>query len=162
MKFYFKEFVGIPLLLFLLAIIQTNFSVLTIKDIRPDLVLIFIFLLAFFERDSKTLLSPSFIGAVTGGFFLDIFSSLVLGIRALLFFALVWIIKKTTNFLAKRNAIAFSLLFVLFLTAYSIVLQFLVFNEISFSPLYIKIPYNLGLALLCFLIFRFFSSKKND
>jgi len=160
MNIPFKEFILVLIVLFILSLIQVSFPALSVLGVRPNLVLVFIFLLLFFERSSKKLFSLSYFGAITGGLFLDIFSSFPLGGRSLLFFALILVIEKALDFLTTRNVMVFTSLIVLFLLLYNLVLHLLISNEFSLNSLLVKITYNSTLALICFIIFKIIRSKR--
>jgi len=79
------------LFLYILALLQTSFLVhFKVAEIFPNLVLIAVIILNFFEDSRK---NSGIISAFLGGFFLDIFSNRPMGFYILILIALAIFIK---------------------------------------------------------------------
>ena len=79
------------LIFYILALVQSSFLVhFTIKGMVPNLILISVILISFLEKPGNYL---GFIAAVSGGFFLDIFSSRLIGFEILILLLITLFIK---------------------------------------------------------------------
>lgn len=85
------------LILFILVLLQTSFLVhFNIFGFVPNLVIIFVIFLDFFEKE-KNFFSPAFFNSLFGGLFLDVFSRHQIGFYIIILIGLyifVKIIKK--------------------------------------------------------------------
>lgn len=85
-----RKFLVISLSLYFLALLQTSFFInFGIFNFLPSLVLILIIAIILTSKDAYL----GFMGAVLGGFFLDIFSSKILGWHVLILAAAVLFLK---------------------------------------------------------------------
>ncbi len=137
---------------YILVLLQSSFLVhFNIFGVVPNLVLILVCLLSFFEKPNEY---RGIFGAVIGGFFLDIFSNSFIGISIIILVVISFFIKKSLHLLketSKRYPIIYFLpLFIFSLIFYSFsssVFQF------SFSLSFlVEIIYNSVFAFLCFYI----------
>lgn len=112
------------ILLYFLTLIQSTFW-------GVNLVLIFVFVLSFFEKRTKKI-KFSYLSAFIGGFFLDVFSALPLGVQSLVLISLVFLTRKLIKNLRRRNIFWFTATFIIFLFAYNLIIGFLSFRELKF------------------------------
>ena len=145
------KIMGVVLLVLLMGLIQVSFTVLEIKDVVPNLVLITVFIVGFLEIRSKSHLGwRSFSAVIAGGVLLDIYSTLPLGTEALMMLGVVLATEAVLQFLDKINFVVFLGLFVPLLVVYQIVFNFLSFG--SFGLSWFALVYNLSLAILLYII----------
>jgi len=160
-----KRILASVLFFYVLALIQTSFIFhLGILNVVPNLILISVVLLTFFERaDKKTGLAIAGIG----GFFLDLFSYSYLGISIILLIILVFLLKKFLKISAGRNIIHLVLALVFSIVFYNLFLVLLdsIFLDMSFLRLFIvnrflvfESMYTLGVGILFYFLIK--CSKK--
>ncbi len=160
--FWVKYFIT-AILFYIFAVLQNSFLIhFNILGVIPNFVLIFYFLLLFFEKTDKFYLG--IFGAFLAGFFLDVFSHHYFGISMLLLLAIMFAVKKILQLLWKRSdkysAIYFASLFLLFLFLYKIFL-----NVADFGldwKIFIFGGYNLFFALIGFFIFDKFNIFRKE
>lgn len=147
----FLKILGVVLVVLVIGLVQVSFSVLEINKIIPNLVLILVFGISFWEmRSSSQLGWRSFSVAVAGGLLLDIFSSLPLGSEALMLAIMVLMIEQAFKFLDKTNYLVYAVLFLLLLVLYQIIFNFLSFGKFTLN--WLALIYNFSLASLFYLI----------
>lgn len=161
------KYLLIGIFFYIFAVGQNSFLVhFNILGITPNLVLIFYFLLLFFEKTDKFHLG--IFGAFIAGFLLDIFSHYYLGISIVLLVLLMFVVKKVLQILWERSdeysIIYFISLFILYLISYRVVLNVcMLFLNPPFADftvnwaLLIVGAYNLLFALIGFYIFDKFN-----
>lgn len=150
-------------LFYVFAVLQNSFLAhFNVFGVTPNLVLIFYFLLLFFDSADKFLFG--IFGAFVAGFLLDAFSHIFLGISIIIFLILMLIFKKILQLLWERNdeysVVYFASLFVFYLALYKFLLNsslFVLNSELSDFSLNWKIliigAYNLFFALIGFYVF---------
>jgi rod shape-determining protein MreD len=150
------------LFFYILALAQTSFLFhFNLFGIVPNLILISVVLVNFLEKKEK---NAGLIIAIAGGFFLDIFSFLSLGMSITLLLLVALFIKKIIKSLVEDNFFhfVFVLLFsIVFYNFFSVLINslinfslpsFFIFNKLIFVNLF----YNLAvgsfiyLLILCF------------
>jgi len=126
----FKKNLILFLIFYLLILLQT--SLLFPLRISLNLILIFLFLIIFFEKPSKGL---SLSGAIFGGFFLDLFSKEPFGTSILILFLDTLFVKQILKNLKEPNIFFFCLLFLAFLFFYRLSISIFeyLFQDVSFS-----------------------------
>ncbi|MCH8741947.1 hypothetical protein IH779_03545 [Patescibacteria group bacterium] len=152
---------GLVLILFfyILALIQTSFLVhFNIEEQVPNLILIALVLLTFFEKPEEKL---SFFGAGIGGFFLDIFSNVFLGTSIIALLLMTFLFKKLLEIIKGLNILWFLIFIFLSLVFYNLfsnlvsffISQDITAIQISLGKVFIiKSTYNLILGLIAFYI----------
>lgn len=86
-----KKILILILFFYILVLLQTSFLVhFNIKGIVPNLVLVSVILINFFEKPKEYL---GFLSAIIGGFFLDVFSENFIGFYILILVGLAIFIK---------------------------------------------------------------------
>lgn len=148
------------LIFFFLSLIEQSFLVhFSFANFTPHLIFIAIFLLIFFDLKEDWALPALF-----GGFFLDVFSGGIFGIKTLnlvfvtLFLRFIW------SFIRKKSFFWFIFIFLLALLLYNF--SFFLFkicfkrSLISFNLEPISLIYNLIFAILGFLFYEIFLSLK--
>ena len=155
-------------LFYILILLQSSFLVhFNISGTAPNLVLILVCLLSFFEKPKEYW---GIFGAITGGFFLDIFLNSFIGISIIVLVFISLFIKESLRLLretyGKHPIIYFLPLFILSLFFYDLLaaLFFYFFNSFVFQfnfglSFLVKIVYNSIFALLGFYLFKGFSLK---
>lgn len=135
-----KKYLILIVVFYFLVIFQESFlSHFTLFGATPNLILISVFLLIFFEENlgSENL---GVLAGFLGGTILDFFSSIPFGIFALNLTLSSLFIKKISRVFKKSNILGFSILFLLYFCFY----KALLFFEDFVSPLFFK--RNLGLS----------------
>lgn len=155
------KYLFITLLFYFFAILQNSFLPhFNIFGITPNFILIFYFLLIFFEKTDKFYLGT--FGAVVAGFFLDILSHSFFGISIVLLLAMMVLIKKALQLLWNRageySVFYFLPLFIAYIMFYYI---FLADFNVSWI-LIVAVTYNLAFALFGFYICKKFNIFKNS
>lgn len=158
-----KKNVVLILFFYILALIQTSFLVhFNINGQVPNLILIALVLLIFFEKPEEKL---SFFGAVVGGFFLDIFSSVFLGTSIIALLLMTFLFKKLVKIIKGLNILwllIFISLSLVFYNLFSDLLSFFIFRDITSIQInlgkvfIIKLTCNLILGLIVFYIISLF------
>lgn len=140
---------GIVLLVIAVGMLQTTFSILEVKGITPNLMLILVFTLSFFSSIDSQSRWPGFLTAVGGGLLLDVHSGLSLGTEALMLIGVSLVVKQTLKWLDKVNFFVYLVLFSLLLILYQVV-----FNLLSFGQFIIlggvNLIYNLAVAAIVY------------
>jgi len=147
------------LIFYLLTLIQTSFFFhFNLFGVTPNLVFILVILFNFLEKKEK---SDGLIIATVGGFCLDLFSFLSLGISIFLLFFIAFLIKKFLKPLIEENIIHFAFVLLgsfVFYSIFSILINslldfslphFFVWNKLIVVELF----YNLLVGLIFYLIF---------
>lgn len=155
------KYLFITLLFYFFAILQNSFLPhFSIFGIIPNIILIFYFLLIFFEKTDKFYLGT--FGAFAAGFFLDILSHSFFGISIVLLLAMMVLIKKALQLLWNRTG-EYSLLYFFPLFIVYIMFYNLFLSDFNASwILLVEVAYNLVFALLGFYIFKKFNIFKNS
>jgi len=140
---------------YILTLFQSSFLVhFNISGVVPNLVLILVCLLSFFEKPNQHL---GIFGAIIGGFFLDIFSNSFIGISIIVLIIISFFIKKSLHFLKETSErypiIYFLPLFIFSLIFYDLALVLVSQFNLSLGFL-IEIIYNSAFAFLGFYIFK--------
>ncbi|MCD5396182.1 MAG: hypothetical protein LR000_00670 [Candidatus Pacebacteria bacterium] len=151
-----KKIFLIIFVLFLGIIQHTFFSHLAIKNTYPNFVILFFFLISFFDKKIATsfFIYPF---AFFGGIILDLFSPFFFGLYSTIMLFLAGVIKYLLQIIIKRNFVTFfvSLFFVLF---FAELLQTFVFGLLARNYLSLNvwaIIYNsfLGIGFYFFYVF---------
>jgi rod shape-determining protein MreD len=118
--------------------------------VQPNLILILFLILAIFEKEESSGLS----GVFAGGFLLDIFSNLILGVSCLTFLLIYFLIKIILNNLREINLYTFSILIILGTLFFELLLLLnsLIFSKILHSSNFLQ--FNLGYSLLFKMIYN--------
>lgn len=154
-----KILIFLPIFYFLLLLQQSFLPNLAIRGQVPNLLLISVFLIAFFSQKREEAIS----GAFLAGLLLDIFSSFPLGFFAFLFVLLVLFFQLFSRLFEKSDLLA-PITFIGFFLFYKILLMVFVFflgllgqeaPPVYFAPvsLLVELGYNL-LALAIFLALK--------
>lgn len=150
-------------LFYILTLLQSSFLVhFDIVGLTPNLVLILVCLLSFFEKPKEY---RGIFGAILGGFFLDIFSNSFIGISIIILVFISLFIKKSLHLLRetyeKHPIIYFLPLFILSLFFYDLlaVLFSYFFNSFVFQfsfglSFLVELIYNSIFAILGFYIYK--------
>jgi len=141
------------ILFYFLAIIQTSFLVhYGIKGGLLNLVLISIILFNFFEKKESKL---GFIVAVTGGFYLDIFSPYFPGLFTLLGIATACLIKLLKPFFEIKKFVSFIIILFVALLFYEIILTLATLNYGFFSHIF-SLIYNFLISIFVYFLIKTF------
>ncbi len=144
------RYLAVTLLLYFFAILKNSFLVnFNILGVTPNFVLIFCFLLIFFEKPGKYYLG--LFASVVAGFFLDVFSHNYFGISIFLLLILMFLVKKFLQLLWERHNKYSILYFIPLFTTYFIAYNAFVNFSLSWTFI-IAIIYNLVFALAGFYI----------
>jgi rod shape-determining protein MreD len=148
------KYLIIILLFYLFALLQNSFFAhLNLFGAVPNFIFITFFLLVFFGK--KDSYYRVIFYAVLAGLFLDIFSSVYIGISMVLLIIIGAAIKKTQSLLKEKKAVYpfvyFLTLFFCSLTAYDLLLQVCI--SFLFSP---HIAGSFGLSFFVGIIYSFF------
>lgn len=156
-----KKILASVLFFYVLALVQTSFIFhLDILNVVPNLILISVVLLNFFEEPRK---KTGLVIAGIGGFFLDLFSYSYLGISILILVVLAFLLKKFLKVSAERNVIHLVLVLVFSVVFYNLFLVLLdsIFLKMSFLRLFIinrftvlELVYNLGVGVLFYFLIK--------
>lgn len=139
------------------AVLQNSFLVhFNISGIIPNFILIFFFLLIFFEKPDKYYLG--LFASIVAGFFLDVFSYSYFGVSIISLLIMVFLIKKTLQLLWDRSDERSIFYFIPLFTAYFIIYNMFLNVSLNWTFL-IAIIYNLAFALLGFYIYLKFNIK---
>ena len=123
-----KKVLILILLFYFLVIFQESFlSHFTVLGATPNLILILVFLLIFFEENLATK-NLGVLAGFLGGTILDFFSSIPFGIFALNLTLSSLFVKKISRVFKKSNILGFSILFLLYFY----------FLKILFHPSFLK------------------------
>ena len=148
-----------------LALLQTSFFIhFNIYGVGPNLILISVILLNFFEKPNK---NSGLLAAGMAGFFLDLFSNFPLGLNVFALIILAFLIKKILGILKEENIIYFIPLFILAMIFYNLFpvvfsagLKLSFPSSFNFGKLEIfEIVYNLVLGILGFYLVKLCSQK---
>lgn len=149
----FKRTLILFLIFYILILFQTSFLThFEILGQAPNLVLIFLFLIIFFN------LAPLSIHweAILAGFFLDLFSDYPIGISIFFLFLNTLLLKEILKNFKKTNIFVFTLLFLVFLCLYNCSLSVFdyFFEKSNFFRLdrffSVQVIYNLVFAIFGF------------
>lgn len=152
------KIVGWIIITMLLGLIQVTWTVFAVNGVMPNLMLMLVVTISFFEVKNKT--KPrwtAFSVAWGGGLLLDFFSSLPLGTEALLLVGLSLGIKQILKLLENLNFSTYLILFFILFVIYH-----LIWNIITGSfnfPGWLLIIHNLFLATLFYLVWFLFQDK---
>lgn len=154
-----KKSLVLILFFYILALIQTSFLVhFNIEGQVPNLILIALVLLIFFEKPEEKL---SFFGAGVGGFFLDIFSNVFLGTSIIALLLMTFLFKKLVKIIKGLNVLwllIFIFLSLVFFDLFSNLVSFFIARDITAIQVnlgkvfIIESTYNLTLGLIVFYI----------
>jgi len=145
------KYLVIILFFYFFAILQNSFLVhFNIFGITPNFILIFCFLLIFFEKTDKYYLG--LFASIVAGFFLDVSSHSYFGISIISLLVTTFLLKKTLQLLwnlrDKYSVLYFIPLFAAYFIINSALLELSLFNW----TFIIAIIYNLVFALMGFYI----------
>ena len=153
-----RKILVFSLVFFFLSLMQTSFFFhFNLYGIVPNTILVLVVLVNFLEKKEKN--SGLAIAAI-GGFFLDLFSFLPLGISVVLLFIIALLIKRALKFLIEENIVHFVLILFfsfLFYNFFSVLVNsllnlsfpcFFLWNEIIIIELF----YNLLLGTAFYLL----------
>ncbi len=152
-----KKIVFSLLLFYFLALFETSFlSHFSLWGQVPNLLLIALFLIIFFEKKITDYFP---VEAVIAGFFSDIFSRRFLGVSVVIFFLASFLLERALKVFKKQNILAFILLFFIFFLFSESALagvDFLLSRgqlSFSFNFLFLDILYNfIFLSLIYFFL----------
>ena len=158
-----KKILILIIIFYFLALIQTSFLIhFNILGTVPNLILILVCLLSFFEKPKEYW---GIFGALLGGFFLDIFSNSFMGLAIISLLIVSFFIKKSLHFLKETPEkhpfhyflplLFFSLIF--YDLFFGIIFYFLYLNSFQFNlglTTLIKIFYNLSLGFFGFYFYK--------
>ncbi len=165
------KYLIIILLFYFFAILQNSFLVhFGVFGVMPNFILIFCFLLIFFEKPDKYYLG--LFASVAAGFFLDVFSHFYFGISIISLLTAMFLIKKSLQFLWDRSGqysvFYFMPLFAVYLIIYNAFLNIILFfSNPSFANFNVNwtfiifLVHNLAFALLGFYICKKFNLFKD-
>jgi len=153
-----KKLLVIVLLFYVFALLQNSFFThFNFFGTLPNLIFILFFTLAFFNNSSQT-----FLFAIIAGFFLDIYAYTYICPSIILLLIIGFLLKKVQTLLIENNGKYpfgyFLILFLIFLTSYSWLIDF-VFDFLNIKLL-LTLTYNSFIALLFFYIYRRFINEK--
>jgi rod shape-determining protein MreD len=158
-----KKIIFLLFTFYFLILIQTSF--LNFLRIQPNLILILFLILAIFEKEERF----GLFGAFCGGFFLDIFSNLILGTTIITFLLIYFIIKIILDNFRKINFYTFSILIILGTLIFELLLPLnsyifsKIFGSLNFLQfnfnytLFLKLIYELILGIAGFYILKSYS-----
>jgi len=160
-----KKILFFVLFFYILVLIQTGFLFhFDIAGTVPNLLLISVVLVIFFERPQK---KSGFLIAAIAGFYLDLFSDFWLGISLFTLVVLTFLIKRILRALEGENILYFiSLLIfaVIFYNFFSVFLNSVL--KLSFPPSFsfnklkiLELVYNLGMGVFAFYLVKLCSGK---
>lgn len=162
LKKYQKNFFLTVIIFYFLILLQNSFlSHFTIKGVYPNLILIAVLLLNLFEKSEKKYFGQA--SGFIGGFFLDIFSSLPLGIATFSLGFTAIILKRILQNFKNIDSLLVLFLLIFSVLLYEFLTLFLNFlykiptegtSAFNYTIL-IGIIYNSLLAFLGFLLFKF-------
>jgi rod shape-determining protein MreD len=144
---------------YILVLVQTSFIVhFDISGVSLNLILIAVILINFFERAERR---RGLMVAAIGGFYLDLFSNLQVGVSILILFVLALLIKRALKRFKEENILYFIPIFVLTMALYSF-FTFLLMSglKLSFPPLYfnklklLETGYNLIVGIIGFYLIK--------
>jgi rod shape-determining protein MreD len=144
---------------YILVLVQTSFLVhFDISGVSLNLILIAVILINFFERAERR---RGLMVAAIGGFYLDLFSNLQVGVSILILFVLALLIKRALKRFKEENILYFIPIFVLTMALYSF-FTFLLMSglKLSFPPLYfnklklLETGYNLIVGIIGFYLIK--------
>lgn len=143
-----KKILILIIFFYTLSLIQTSFFVsFAISDKLPSLILISVILFLLLENPRENF---GFFVAFLGGFFIDVFSSHLLGTTTIFLLFLAFLLKKLSSSLKKMTPLWFSFFAFLALILYNL------FSELAF---YVSPPsvfqINFGMLLSIELIYNF-------
>lgn len=117
-----RKYLILILILFFLALIQESFFYhFKILGVQPNLVLILIFILSFFEPAQKNF---GIFAGFSGGAILDFYSSFPIWTLFLTLGILSFLVKKLSSFLQKSNILGVLAIFLFYFISYKIVCSF--------------------------------------
>lgn len=158
-----KKILFLIVIFYILTLLQTSFLVhFDIAGLTPNLILILVCLLNFFEKPKEYW---GIFGAITGGFFLNIFSNSFIGISIIILVFISLFIKKSFHFLRetydKHPIIYFLPLFIFSLFFYDLLAALFSYFSNSFVfqfsfdlSFLINIIYNSIFVIPCFYIYK--------
>ncbi|MBL7156018.1 MAG: hypothetical protein ISS87_00230 [Candidatus Pacebacteria bacterium] len=149
----FKRILILFLIFYMLAMLQTSFLQHFFSGKIPNLVLIFLFLIIFFDifKTSANL------KIILAGFFLDLFSNHILGISILIFYAGILIIKKLLKNFERSNFLLFIFSCLIFLLFYDLCISIFDYfiNQTSIFPFFSGYTLNYVISNFFLIIFGF-------
>lgn len=120
------------LFFYFLVIFQESFlGHLTLLGVSPNFILISVFLLTFFTKDSNSR-NPKILTGFFGGTILDFFSPILFGIFTLNLTLTSFLITEISKVFKKSNILGFSILFLIYFSFYKAFLIFENFISIFF------------------------------
>jgi rod shape-determining protein MreD len=152
------------ILFYILALVQTSFLIhFDIYGANLNLILIAIVLISFFEKAERR---RGLVVAAIGGFYLDLFSNLQIGVSILALVVLVFLIKKAVKVFKEENILYFVPIFVLTFVFYGLFSVLLTSGlRLSFPPLWfnklklLEIGYNLVVGIIGFYLIKLCSGR---
>ena len=160
-----KEILILFFAFYFLTLVQTGFFIhFRILNQVPNLILVFLFLIIFF--DQEFLINLFFLETILAGFFLDLISSRFLGISIIILFLGAFFLKKILKSIRKQNIFSFIFLFLAFTFLYEetiFIVNCLLGGVPCFAPnqfLLIRVAYSLLFAILGFYLCLIFQKKK--
>lgn len=159
------KFLLLILVFYLLSLFQESFLPhFSISGVTPNLVLILVCLLTFFEERHK---HYGLFWVLIAGFFLDIFSKSYFGLSIFSLLLIYFFIKKSLRLL-KEIPKNYSVIYFILLVVLSVVIYELLWGMFNWplgrallnfggSTMIIKVIYNLAIGLIGFYLFKRFS-----
>jgi len=160
------------ILFYLLALLQNSFFIyFNLFGAIPNFIFVLFFIFVFFSK--KNSYYSAIFYAILAGFFLDVFSSVNLGISVALLIIIGLLIKKIQSSLNEKENnypfIYFLSLFLISILVYYLSLKaclfFLIPNIINIAidqKLFAEIIYSLFFAIIGFLVCKKFTKQKTD
>lgn len=161
-----KKIIFVIFFLYFLILLQTGF--LNFLKVTPNFVLLTVLILVIFEKQKNL----GLISAFLGGFFLDIFSGLPLGVATTTLIAVYFISTALLRFFLKVNLLEVSLIIILGTIFYNFLIPFLNYLsgfafgtvqsfQFNFSYLIlIEIISNLIIGIIIFYLIRYYGFFK--
>ena len=140
-------------------LLQNSFFVhFNIKGIVPNLVLIFLYLVSFFEPQEGKF---SFFAGLFAGFLLDIFSPFPFGIATIILVMVALVLKKVFYGIDRSTILPFIFFFIFFIFLYSSILGMVSTGFFYFHIMAIIVLYNTFFAVIGYFLFKYvFSIQK--